>query len=80
HLAPHGVTLSKGEVMKEYSHGQGRWIVTDQVDHPDVVALLQPYLGSPDQMRFVFGRTEIVFRADASGMLQVDQTPLPSDQ
>lgn len=78
YLAPKGLVLAKGKVMKEYASGLGRWIVTDQVDHPDVVALLQPYLGSPDQMRFVFGRSEVVFREDADGTLEVEVSPVQS--
>ena len=76
HLAPAGLGLGSGEVMKKIASGSGCWIITDQVDHPDVVAELRPFLGSPDQMRFVFGQAEIVFRTDEKGGLLVEQKDL----
>ena len=76
HLAPAGLIHGQGEVLKEYPVGRGRWIVTDQVDHEDVVAKLRPYLGRSDQMRFVFGQTEVIFRTDINGALQVEKNHL----
>jgi len=76
YLAPLGMKLG-GEVVKVYPTGLGRWIVTDQVDNNAVATLLRPFLGSPDQMRFVFGRTEVIFRQDVKGNLTVEQSPLP---
>ena len=40
-----------------------RWIVTDDVTLPAVRDLLAPYLGGPDELRYVFGDTEVVFTA-----------------
>jgi len=76
YLVPLGMKLG-GEVVKVYPTGLGRWIVTDQVDNNAVATLLRPFLGSPDQMRFVFGRTEVIFRQDVKGNLTVEQSPLP---
>ena len=76
YLAPPGMPLG-GEVVKVYPTGLGRWIVTDQVDNSAVAPLLQPFLGSPDQMRFVFGQTEVIFRQDGKGNLTVEQSPRP---
>lgn len=41
--------------------GHGCWLVAEDVTAPEVVALLKHYLGAPDQLRFVFGKTEVVF-------------------
>jgi hypothetical protein len=43
--------------------GAGRWIVTDDPTLPSVRELLAPYLGQPDELRYVFGDTEVVFTA-----------------
>jgi hypothetical protein len=43
--------------------GAGRWIVTDDVTLPAVRELLARYLGQPDELRYVFGDTEVVFTA-----------------
>lgn len=41
--------------------GEGRWIITDDVTLPAVRSLLEPYLGRPDELRYVFGSTEVLF-------------------
>ncbi|MBP8951320.1 MAG: hypothetical protein KBI47_02940 [Armatimonadetes bacterium] len=43
--------------------GTGRWIVTDDVTLPAVREILQPYLGKPDELRYAFGETQVVFTA-----------------
>jgi hypothetical protein len=44
-----------------YPTEAGRWIVTDDVTLPAVRALVAPYLGRADELRYVFGNTEVVF-------------------
>ena len=51
----------------QYPAGAGRWIVTDDVTLPAVRDLLAPYLGRPDELRYVFGNTEVVFTAPGDG-------------
>ena len=60
-LAPEDIRYQSCSPYAMVARGKGRWIVTDDVLHQDVVSLLKPYLGQPDEMRFVFGKTEVVF-------------------
>jgi len=55
-----------------YPTGAGRWITTDDVTSQAVLPLLQPYLGHPEELRYVFGKTEVVFTTpDAPDQMQV---------
>jgi hypothetical protein len=63
HLAPEDLTLPEDEVYRLHKVGLGRWIVTDNVTDPSVVALIKPFLGSSSQMRYVFGNREVTFSA-----------------
>jgi hypothetical protein len=62
-LAPPGLRTVRREGYAVHPTGAGRWIVTDDVTLPAVRDLLAPYLGQPDELRYVFGRTEVVFTA-----------------
>jgi hypothetical protein len=60
-LAPNDLRSKPTGAYAEHKDGEGRWIITDDVTQPEVVRLLQPYLGSPNQLRYVFGNTEVSF-------------------
>lgn len=62
-LAPKGMTLRADAAYAEYKSGLGKWIVTDDVTDPSVKAMLAPFLGNPEEMRYVFGTTEVIFTA-----------------
>ncbi len=62
-LAPEGMGHDGATSHTVFPEGDGQWIVTDDVMHEDVVALVAPYLGQPDELRYVFGDTEVVFTA-----------------
>lgn len=64
HLAPGGLGRTGG-IYAVHAEGSGRWIVTDAVDAPEVVKQLDPYLGKADELRYVFGETQVVFRQPA---------------
>jgi len=61
HLAPKEMGHERSLLYTIVPRGRGRWIVTDDVMHEEVVSLVQPYLGSPDELRYVFGNTEVIF-------------------
>jgi len=60
-LAPPELSAVGPEAYAVHPTGTGRWVVTDDVTLPAVRSLLEPYLGSPDELRYVFGDTEVVF-------------------
>ena len=62
-LAPADMQARAAAPCAVVEQGKGRWILTDDVTHENVVALLKPYLGRPDEMRFTFGTTDVVFTA-----------------
>ena len=71
-LAPPELSGVGPEGYTVHPTGRGRWIVTDDVTLPAVRGLLAPYLGRPDELRYVFGDTEVVFTAPGdSAQVQV---------
>jgi hypothetical protein len=62
-LAPPEMAQVGAEGYAVHATGAGRWIVTDDVTLPAVRELVAPYLGGPDELRYVFGDTEVVFTA-----------------
>jgi hypothetical protein len=62
-LAPREVAGVGPEGYAVYPTGTGQWIVTDEVTLPAVCKLLAPFLGRPDELRYVFGNAEVVFTA-----------------
>ncbi len=62
-LAPESIRNAYAPPYTVVESGKGRWIVTDDVMNEEVVSLLKPYLGKPDEMRYVFGNTEVIFTA-----------------
>jgi hypothetical protein len=62
HLAPEGMG-SAAAPFAEYRTGQGRWLVTQDITDPAVVRAISPHLGRPDELRYLFGNTEVVFSA-----------------
>jgi len=76
-LAPAGMPLAAGEVCSQYTAGAGKWIVTDDVTDPSVKALLAPYLGKSDRMRYVFGSTEVAFTSSGGDSIRVSVADRP---
>ncbi len=64
-LAPGAMSAVGPDGYTVHPFGSGRWIVTDDVTLPAVRHLLAPYLGRADEMRYVFGDTEVVFTTAA---------------
>ena len=81
HLASPGLPRPADAPYAEHADGAGQWIVTDEVDHPEVVDLLQPFLGEPDEMRYVFGDMEVVFHVQGdAGRLAVRVRDVPKPE
>jgi hypothetical protein len=64
-LAPPEIAGSDAKGYSIHVTGAGRWIVTDDANLPEVRKLLAPYLGRPDELRYVFGDMEVVFTTPA---------------
>lgn len=80
HLSTVQCQEKAGASFAEQAMGDGRWIVCDDVTQEDAVELLKPYLGQPDEMRYVFGGTEVVFKEPEPGTaLRVDVRPLQAE-
>ncbi len=62
-LAPAELSSVGADGYAVHPTGSGRWIVTDDVTLPAVRERLAPYLGRPDELRYVFGNTEVIFTA-----------------
>ncbi len=78
HLAPEDL-VGKEDIGGVHVEGEGRWIVTDAVDAPEVVELLEPYLGLANELRYVFGRRQVVFRQmDGNAPITVDVSTQPA--
>ena len=72
-LAPPELAEVGAEGYAVHAAGAGRWIVTDDATLPAVRELLAPYLGSPDELRYVFGDTEVMLTApDDDAKVQVN--------
>ncbi len=64
HLAPPEVQPRlAGTLPCVIPQGRGRWIVTDDFEHPELTEQIRPLLGSPHEMTFRFGRRDVVFTA-----------------
>jgi len=63
HLAPAGMSVDASAPYMEYPVGKGRWVICDDVTADPVRRLLAPYLGRGDELRYVFGRREVIFTA-----------------
>lgn len=71
-LAPERLRSRAAAPFSEIRDGKGCWILTEDVTHPEVARRLGPFLGRPDQLRYVFGRTEVVFtQSDPAGTVVV---------
>lgn len=65
--------------FSEIRDGKGCWILTADVTRPEVVHRLEPFLGRPDQLRYVFGRTEVIFsQPNPAGTVVVNLRELPA--
>jgi CheY-like chemotaxis protein len=65
--------------FSEIRDGKGCWILTADVTHPEVLHRLEPFLGRPDQLRYVFGRTEVIFsQPNPAGTVEVSLRELPA--
>ncbi len=60
-LAPAEMASVGPEGYAIHATGSGRWIVTNDVTLAAVRDILTPFLGRPDELRYVFGDTEVVF-------------------
>jgi len=58
HLAPERVR-GAGHFVKE---GRGRWIVTERFDDPALRKEVAPFLSPEDEMQYLFGEHQLVFR------------------
>lgn len=56
--------------------GKGHWIVAKDLRSPELRRRLAPLLGRPDELRYVFGKTEVIFRhPDPDVPIQVECRP-----
>jgi len=56
--------------------GAGAWLVCDDFRAPALRERLLPLLGRPDELRYLFGSTEVIFRQAGAG-LTVQSRALP---
>lgn len=79
HLAPPELARDSTKTMTEHQDGKGAWIVTDDITAPEVRARLAPFLGKKDELRYVFGKTEVIFTAPESlAKIEVKVRELPA--
>ncbi len=53
------------------SRGKGTLVVTDNFASPEAVQIYEPYLGSPDEIRYRFGEYEVIFRKVTENSIDV---------
>jgi len=75
-LSPDDLPRPKGVPFTETPMGAGAWLVCDDFRAPALRERLLPLLGRPDELRYVFGSTEVIFRQAGAG-LTVQTRALP---
>lgn len=63
--APYGVTVIQS--------GSGRWVLTDDFGFGQVYQEIWPWVGHPDEIRYRFGREEIVLRRAEGNAVRVER-------
>jgi hypothetical protein len=48
----------------EYQEGMGKWVLTTDFLDSKVKEIVAPYLGKPDEIRYVFGDKEVIFKGE----------------
>jgi len=64
---PAGVGGHRSGRVRGTPERAGRWVVTDDVMLPAVRELLGTVPGKVDELRYVFGKSEVVFTAPGDG-------------
>ncbi|MBT4814729.1 MAG: hypothetical protein HOJ57_28205 [Lentisphaerae bacterium] len=62
-LAPKVITADYTGGTSVVADGQGKWILFERADDPVLQSELSAYLGAPDELRFTFRNSEVVFTA-----------------
>jgi hypothetical protein len=71
-LAPAGIRKQFKKGTTTVPEGRGKWVLFTDAADPALKQTLAPYLGSPDELRYRFGETEIIFTAPKDfGQLEV---------
>jgi hypothetical protein len=52
----------KGRRIAIMPSGKGKWVITEDFGHPEVLAHVKSFLGDPRQIRYRFGKREVRFR------------------
>jgi len=72
--------LTPESIKKQYTEGTfiiddgkkgGKWIVTDNVLDEKVREQVKPYLGNNDEMRYVFGENQVLFKLEDADTISV---------
>lgn len=65
--------VPKSDSFSETRLGKGHWIIAKDLRSPELRRRLAPLLGRPDELRYVFGGTEVIFRQpDPDAPVQVE--------
>jgi hypothetical protein len=62
-LAPEPIRKQFRDGTTSIPDGKGRWVLFTDAGDPALKKVLSPYLGSPDELRYRFGDTDVVFAA-----------------
>ena len=75
-LAPEPIRQRHSGGTSIVDDGKGQWIVFEQAEDPSFREAVAPYLGSPDELRYTFRTSEVVFTApDSYADLRVKVRP-----
>ncbi|MHB9004607.1 MAG: hypothetical protein ACYC6C_11195, partial [Coriobacteriia bacterium] len=58
-----------GTQIIQSGNSGGRWIITNNVLDPNVKMAIKPLLGKKDEMRYMFGNDEVIFKIDKNDNL-----------
>ncbi|MBT3291862.1 MAG: hypothetical protein HN380_31255, partial [Victivallales bacterium] len=62
-LAPAAIRKQFGKGTTVIPEGRGKWVLFTDAADPALKRTLAPYLGSPDELRYRFGDTDVIFTA-----------------
>jgi hypothetical protein len=75
-LAPEAIRKQFQQGTTSIPDGKGKWVLFTDAADPSLKETLSPYLGSPDELRYRFGDTDVIFTAPKDfGQLKVQVRP-----
>lgn len=78
-LAPERIRQEFAGQTTRIPDDRGAWVLFEDASDPRLKDLLTPYLGSPDELRYRFGETDVLFTApEDPAEIRVQFRPAPS--